>query len=181
MPQVDKVGTAATGFGVVGIGVLAMGIGFGLAPSPAHMQGTRDGGRPAPAAPIIGSPEAPVARLIHGGPLAEPLSGTQAGAVWFKGFRLDRVNEPYGLLRALAVHEAEGRIACSPKLAGKDTRSLMRINGLKCAGGGLQISASLVNSRMASLKIHDGVGGELVVVGGPHGGEVEAFNQVQRR
>jgi hypothetical protein len=166
MPQVDRLGTAATGFGVVGIGILAMGIGFGLAPTTAHLEGSSGEGQT-----FIGSPEAPVARKIVSGPLAKPMAGTQAGAVWFKGFRLDRVNEPFGLLRALEAHEASGKIACSPHVKGKSARELQRVNAIKCAGDGLNISASLVNARLASLTIQDGAGGEIVVIGAPHGME----------
>lgn len=167
MPHVDKIGTAATGVGVVGIGILAMGIGFGLAPTPAHLEGRFESA--GSGASFMGSPDAPVARKIVSGPLAKPLAGTQEGEVWFKGFRLDRVNEPFGLLRSLEAHEASGKIACAPRLARKNARELQRVNSVSCAGDGLSISATLVNARLASLSIRDDLGGEVVVVGGPHG------------
>ena len=163
MPQIDRVGTAATGFGVVGIGILAMANGSGLAPKPAHMAAAKDRGFSAPS--FIGSPEDPVARHIVSGPLAAPLQGTQAGAIWFKGFRLDRVNEPFGLLRSLAHHEKVGRIQCRPSLLDLDATAMVKVQAVSCAGEDVRLRASLSRAKMTALALRDRDGGELSVVG----------------
>jgi hypothetical protein len=176
MAHTDKVGTAATGIGVVGIGILAAAFGFGLAPSPAHMEGAHPTGVQSgqgfaarPGAPV------PDARV------PSPIAQARSGEVWFKGFELNRVNEPFGLLHALARHEEAGRLDCQPKLAGKDVRTLMRIDGVSCAGNGLRVTASLVDARLASMRLNDNQGGELFVVGdylGHPGTQTGALHQI---